>query len=110
MDTGRMLDLRRWTPLPMTTEVIERIHVLAKTVQVGLNFTNIQIYSEDEYQDSDNDSDDSDSHYSSDEESSDNEDNDYDDFIVGVDMDGLDINDPPNSGADETHNNNNIDV
>jgi hypothetical protein len=110
LNTSRILDRRRWKPLPMPAEVIELILVLAKAGQVGLNFTNMQneIYSEEEDQDSDNDYDDSD--YSSDEESSNSEDNDYDDFITGVDMDCLDPNDPPDNGSGETHNNNDIDV
>jgi hypothetical protein len=28
--TGRMLDRRRWTPLPMSSDVIERINILVK--------------------------------------------------------------------------------
>jgi hypothetical protein len=39
--TGRMLDRRRWTPLPMPSNVIERINVLAKAIQAGMNFTNM---------------------------------------------------------------------
>jgi hypothetical protein len=39
--TSRMLDRRRWTPLPMTSDVIERINILAKASQAGMNFTNI---------------------------------------------------------------------
>jgi hypothetical protein len=112
LNTGRMLDSWRWTPLPMRAEVIECSHVLAKASQVGLNFTNMrnEIYSEDEDQYSDNDYDDSDSDYISDEDSSNSEDDNYDDFIAGMDMDGLDPNDPPDNGADKTHNNNDIDV
>jgi hypothetical protein len=38
--TGRMLDHRRWTPLTMPSDVIERIDTLAKASQSGMNFTN----------------------------------------------------------------------
>ncbi len=40
LTTGRMLDRRRWTPLPMPTDVIDRISALAKAGQDGLLFTN----------------------------------------------------------------------
>jgi hypothetical protein len=40
--TGLMLDRRQWNPLPMPPDVIERINVLAKASQAGMNFTNMR--------------------------------------------------------------------
>jgi hypothetical protein len=39
--TGRMIDRRRWTQLPMSSYVIERIDILANVSQAGINFMNI---------------------------------------------------------------------
>jgi hypothetical protein len=41
LTTGRMLDCRQWTPLPMPADVINRIHALAKASPAGLDFTNM---------------------------------------------------------------------
>jgi hypothetical protein len=73
--TVRMLDHRRWTPLPMPPDVIERIDILAKANQAGMNFTNTrnELYDNDEDSDSDADSD-TDSDYNSDDASSDDDD------------------------------------
>jgi hypothetical protein len=60
--TGWMLDHRRWTPLPMPSDVIEIIDVLAKASQIGMNFTNMcnELYDDGEDSDSDDSDDDSD--------------------------------------------------
>jgi hypothetical protein len=82
LTTGRMLDQQQWTPLPMPSDVIERIHVLAKASQVGMNFTNMRNELYDDFNDNDSDYDsDKDSDYDSDDESSSGDDDDYDDFI-----------------------------
>jgi hypothetical protein len=109
-----MLDYRQWTPLPMPSDVITRIDVLAKASQVGMIFTNMRnvLYDDDEYSDSDEDSDD-DSDYNSDDASSDDDDDDYDDFIAGVDMDNPDhLNnvDPDDPEAEEPDESNNDDI
>jgi hypothetical protein len=58
-----MLDCCRWTPLPMPSDGIGRINILAKAIQAGMNFTNMrnELYNIDEgsdsYADSDTDSD-----------------------------------------------------
>jgi hypothetical protein len=114
LTTGRMPDRRRWTPLPMPSDVIKRIDVLAKASQVGMNFTNMrnELYDDDEYSDSGEDSD-GDSDYNSDDASSDDDDDDYDDFIAGVDMDNpdhLDNVDPNDPEAEEPDENNNDDI
>jgi hypothetical protein len=41
MATGRMLDRRIWTPLPMPSDVIERINIFDKASQAEMNFTNM---------------------------------------------------------------------
>jgi hypothetical protein len=107
LSTGRMLNRRRWTPLPMPGDVIERLNALAKASQVGMHFTNMRNidYHDDDYYDSDNDSDD-DSDYDSDDKASDHEDDDYDNFIAGVDRHNSDPPDPPDENADERGNNN----
>ena len=100
LTTGRMLDRQKWTPLPMPAEVIERINVLAKTGQVGMNFTNMR---NEEYDDGlddasegDDDSDSDDSDYDDeDDDSSDGDDDDYDDFIAGVNGNNVAPLDPP---------------
>jgi hypothetical protein len=104
LTTGRMLDRRQWTPLPMPSDVIERIHVLAKASQVGMNFTNMRNEIYDDFNDNDSDYDsDEDSDYDSDDESSAGDDDDYDDFIEGVDIDNPpDPPDPPTANVDET--------
>jgi hypothetical protein len=55
LSTGRMLDRRQWTSLPMPSDVIERIDILAKAIQAGMNFTNMrnELYDDDEDSDSD---------------------------------------------------------
>jgi hypothetical protein len=57
--TGRMLDRRRWIPLPMPSNVIERINILAKASQAGMNFTNMrnELYDDNEDNESDSDAD-----------------------------------------------------
>jgi hypothetical protein len=111
LTTGRMLDRRQWTALPMPADVIERINVLAKATQVGMNFTNMRNEVYDDFGDDDYNYDsDEDSDYDSDDESSDGDDDDYDDFIAGVDINNpLDPPDPPEANVDETQNNNNDD-
>jgi hypothetical protein len=104
LPTGRMLDRRQWTPLPMPADVIERINVLGKASQVGLNFTNMrnEVYKHEDYDDDFDD----DSDYDSNDESSNGDDDDYDDFIAGVDIqNNPDPPDPPDEDADETPNN-----
>ncbi len=104
--TGRMLDRRRWTPLPMPSDMIARVTALAKTNPIGMNFTNMR--NEDVYDDdasnSDDDSDD-DSDYDSDDEESVGDDDDYDNFIAGVDEDSANLPDPPDENTDENHQN-----
>jgi hypothetical protein len=108
--TGRMLDCRRWTPLPMPSDVIERINVLSKASQAGMNFMNMRndLYDGNEDNDSDSDADsDTDSEYKSDDASSDDEDDaddDYDDFIAGVDTDNLGNSNLDAEEADENNN------
>jgi hypothetical protein len=107
LTTGRMLDRRQWTHLHMPADVIERIHVLAKASQVGMNFTNVrnEVYDDFGTDNSDYDSDE-DSDYESDDESSDDDDDDYDDFIEGVNIDNPpDPPDPPETNVDEPQNN-----
>jgi hypothetical protein len=102
LTTGRMLDRRRWTALPMPQDVINRITVLARTNPVGMNFTNMR---NEAVYDIDDDSDD-DSDYEPDED--DDDDDDYDDFITGVDIHNADPPpDPPdaNVNADEHQHN-----
>ena len=75
LTTGRMLDRKDWTPLPMPQDVIDRITVLARRNPVGMNFTNMrneEVYDIDDGSDSDSD----DSDYEPD------DDDDYDDFIA----------------------------
>jgi hypothetical protein len=57
--TGRMLDHRRWTLLPMPSDVIERINVLAKASQSGMNFINMrnELYGDNKDDDFDSDDD-----------------------------------------------------
>jgi hypothetical protein len=100
--TGRMLDRRKWTPLPMPGDVIERINTLAKASPVSMHFTNMRNidYPDDNAYDSDEDSD-----YDSNNEPSDDEDEDYTDFIARVDRHNLDPLDPPDESANETNNN-----
>jgi hypothetical protein len=102
LTTGRMLDRRRWTALPMPQDVINRITVLARTNPVGMNFTNMR---NEAVYDIDDDSDD-DSDYEPDDD--DDDDDDYDDFIAGVDVHNADPPpDPPdeNVNADEHQHN-----
>jgi hypothetical protein len=102
-----MCDHRRWTPLPIPSDVIECINVLAKSSQVGIGFTNMrnEVYDEDDDDNSDGDSDDdSDNSDNSDDGSSDGKYDDYDDFIAGVDTNNSDPPDPPNKNADEDLN------
>jgi hypothetical protein len=104
LTTGRMLDRRQWTPLPMPADVIDRIHVLAKASPAGMHFTNVRNETYDNDDNDDNESDD-DSTYDSDDESSTGHDDDYDTFIAGVDNNLPDPLDPPDVYADETINN-----
>ncbi len=98
LTTGRMLDRRRWTPLPMPQDVIERITVLARNNPAGMRFTNMR--NEPVY-DIDDDSDD-DSDYDPDEEEDD--DDDYDDFIAGVEVPHVYPPDPPDENeSDDEH-------
>jgi hypothetical protein len=43
LTTGRMIDRRQWTSLPMPTDVIERVETLARNNPIGMNFTNMCI-------------------------------------------------------------------
>jgi hypothetical protein len=112
LTTGRMLDRRQWTPLPMPADVIDRVNTLAKACPAGLTFTNMrnEVYDEDAESDSDKDSND-DSDYDSQADSSTNDDDDYNDSIAGVDMptNNSDPPDPPDANANETHNNEDTD-
>jgi hypothetical protein len=105
--TGRMLDRLQWNPLPIPSDVIEMINILAKASQAGMNFTNMrnELYDEDEDDDSDADSD-TDSGYNSDDASSDEDDSDdiYDYSIAGVDTDNPGNSDPDTEEADENNN------
>jgi hypothetical protein len=103
LTTGRMLDRRKWTPLPMPGDDITHIDALAKASQVGLDFTNMQneAYPDDDNYDSDENSDD-DSDYGSDDDSSNGDDDNYDDFIAGVEQHNSDPPDPPDASIDET--------
>jgi hypothetical protein len=109
--TGRMLDSRRWTPLPMPSGVIERINILAKSIQAGMNCTNMrnELYDDNEDNESDYDADsDTDSDYNCDDVSSDdNPNDDYDDFIAGVDTDNTGNSNPDTEEADKNNNKNN---
>jgi hypothetical protein len=70
LSTGRMIDRRRWTRLPMPNDVIERMNVLARSNPAGLHFTNMNNEDYEDYEDYDSDSDsDSDSASDSDSES-----------------------------------------
>jgi hypothetical protein len=108
LTTGRMLDRKRWTALPMPQDVIDRVAVLARRKPVGMNFTNMRneaVYDVDNDSDSDDDSDD-DSDYDSEDDNED--DDDYDDFIAGVDVpNNADPPDPPddNENVDEHQQN-----
>jgi hypothetical protein len=108
--TGQMLDRRQWTPLQMPSDVIERINILAKASQAGMNFTNMrnELYDDSEDDESDSDADlDTDSDYNSEDASSDDDaDDDYDDFIAGVDTDKAGNSNPDTEEADENNNNN----
>jgi hypothetical protein len=94
----------------MPSDFIERINVLAKAIQAGMIFTNMQneLYDDNEYDNSDSDADsDTDSECNSDDASSDNEDDaddDYDDFIAIVDTDNPGNSNPDVEEADENNN------
>jgi hypothetical protein len=65
--TCRMIFHHRWTPLPMPSDVIERIDILANASQAGMNFTNMRNELYDDNEDDDYDADlDTDSEYKSD--------------------------------------------
>jgi hypothetical protein len=105
LTTGRMLDRRQWTSLPMPQDVIDRITVLSRTNPVGMNFTNMRneaIYDVDENSDDDDDSDD-DSDYDSENDDEDDDD-DYDDFIAGVDVHNANLPDPPDENGNVEEN------
>jgi hypothetical protein len=108
--TGRMLDRRRWTPLTMSSDVIEIINILAKASQEWMNFTNMwhELYDDNQDDDSDYDADsDTDSDYNSDDVSSDDDaDDNYDYFIAGVDTDNTGNSNPDTEESDENKNNN----
>jgi hypothetical protein len=106
LTTGRMLDRRQWTPLPMPGAVIDRMHALAKASPAGMHFTNLpnKTYAHDNVDDPDNESDD-DSDYNSDDESSTSNDGNYDDLIAGVDNNLPDPPDSPDVNDDEIINN-----
>jgi hypothetical protein len=108
LTTGRMLDRRHWTPLPMPADVIDRIHALAKASPAGMSFTNMrnETYADIGVDDYGTESDD-DSDYDSDDESSTGDDDDYDHFIAGVDnnLPNPPDPDPPDVNADEIINN-----
>jgi hypothetical protein len=106
-----MLDRCWWTPLPIPSDGIERIDILAKASQAGMNFTNMRNELYDDNEDSDSDAEyDTDSDYNSDDASSDDEygaDNDYDNLIAGGGMDNPDNpdnSDPDVEDADENNN------
>jgi hypothetical protein len=105
LTTGRMLDRRRWTPLPMPQDVIDRITVLARTNPVGMHFTNMR---NEAVYDLDDDSDDDDSDYDPDDDNHDDDDDDYDDLIAGVEV-HADPPDPPDENIDEAQQNENDD-
>jgi hypothetical protein len=98
LTTGRMLGRRRWTPLPMPQDVIERITVLARTNPAGMRFTNMRnepVYDFDDGSDDDSD-------YDPDEEEDD--DDDYDNFIAGVEVPHAYPPDPPDENeSDDEH-------
>ncbi len=91
LTTGRMLDRRRWTPLPMPQDVIDRITVLAQTNPVGMNFTNMR--NENVY-DIGYDSD-ADSVYDPDDDDDVDADDYSHDLIAGVGVPNADHRDPP---------------
>jgi hypothetical protein len=104
---GRMLNRRQWIPLPMPSDVIERINVLAKASQAGMNVTNMR---NELYDDNDNADSDTDSEYNSDDASSVDEndaDDDYDDLIAGVDTDNPGNSNLDAEEAEEANENNN---
>ncbi len=106
LTTGRMLDRKDWTPLPMPQDVIDRITVLARRNPVGMKFTNMrneEVYDIDDGSDSDSD----DSDYEPDDDDEDDDDDDYDDFIAGVDVPQANRPDTPdeNVEADEDKDN-----
>jgi hypothetical protein len=108
LTTGRMLDRRQWTPLPMPADVIDRINLLARARPAGMQFTDMRnaLYNDPVDTDSDDDSDDDDSDYDSDDESSTGDDDDYDEFIAGVEPHHSDPPDPPDDNTDDIHQNN----
>ena len=99
--TGRMLDRRKWTSLPMPAEVTAQINTLARARPSGLHFTNMW---NEAYADTTNTYSDDDSDYSDDTST---EDEDYDDFITGVDLNNNPHPppDPPVTNANETRHN-----
>jgi hypothetical protein len=93
LTTGRMLDRKHWTALPMPTEVITRMNLLAKNGHIGMHFTNMRNEEyvadvDDDASESDNDSD------YTDDSSTDGDDDDYDNFIAGVNSNNLPTPDP----------------
>ena len=93
LTTGRMLDRKHWTALPMPTEVITRMNVLAKNGHVGMHFTNMrnEEYVADDEDDTSESDDDSDY---TDDSSTDGDDDDFDNFIAGVNSNNLPTPDP----------------
>jgi hypothetical protein len=96
----------------MSSDVIERINILAKASQAGMHFTIMQNELHDDNEDYESDSDadsDTDSEYNSDDASSDGDndaDDEYDDLIAGVDTENTGSSNPDTEEADENKNNN----
>jgi hypothetical protein len=113
LTTGRMLDRKRWTSLPMPQDAIDRIAVLARRDPIGMKWTNMRNEAAcdvDDDADSDDGSDnDNDSDHDSDND--DEDDDNYDDFIAGVDMPNVNPPDPPDEheNGDENQQNENDD-
>ena len=107
LTTGRMLDRKQWTSLPMPNDVPARIHRLPKSSHVGMNFTNILNEEYDDNGHDDGSESDEDSDYDSDDDSTNGDDDDYDNYIAGVDTNDTDPSDPPAVHGDANNNNNN---
>ena len=92
LNTGRMLNRKNWTELPMPADVIQRVHAIAKGTIHGLLFTDRrnEEYDDDNYVPGPDDDDD---------------DHELDDSIAGVDDDEVDAlledNDATDSDDDE---------
>ena len=87
--TGKILNRKKWTPVPMPESVIPRMDALAKDRRSGLRFTNAN---NEEYDDDDTDSDDSDDDDYDDESDSESDDDDSadgDDSVEGVEVNDI---------------------